>query len=485
MASINTNLPALTAQRNMGLTQSLFHKTVTRLSSGLRINNAADDAAGAFLGQKLKNQVRGLQQASRNAQDGVGLLQTAEGGLSVHNDILLRLRELAVQSANGIMTDSDRALTIAPEVDALVAELTRVSQTTKFNGVNVLDGTMGGSQVTKGIDVNVRNPSNTAMVTFAHDWTTHTPAAGAGGNSLTAARGIDGIVAFSSDPTRPHFYAVQVTSDAAATDSVDITLQKLAADTADAGFTNDVRTTGTLATQTITVSNVSGIKGSQLVDFDQLGIAVYVNSAVGTDGAGVAEGLDRTVATAAGTSAEQNLFVVSADLASVDTDSATAAIDTTSVLAPGLQGVLLQVGANNVASDQLTLLAMNDMSAAGLGLTASTATMSAITGSTMSLSANLSTQQGALQGIDIIDKAIEQVSGARSRIGAYQNRLDYSITNLGVAAENQQAAVSRIFDADVASEVSELVRTQILSQSAMAILAQANAAPQALLSLFR
>ena len=479
MPSINTNLPALTAQRNMGLTQSLFHKTVTRLSSGLRINNAADDAAGAFLGQKLKNQVRGLQQASRNAQDGVGLLQTAEGGLSVHNDILLRLRELAVQSANGIMTDSDRALTIAPEVDALLAEMTRVSDSTQYNGVKLLDGRMGGSQVTLGIGVANRNPTSTAMITYQEEFTTTQD-----GDDLDATHGVDGIVAFESDPTKPIHYALQVTAYAPATDSVTITLQKVFDQAADgAGFNADQMLTTAEASQAIVVSDVSGIKGSKILNFSDFGISVYINSKIGTDGAGVAMSLDRTVAAGAG-NAQDNFFTVSANLANVDTVAADADIDTTSVLAPGLQGVLLQVGANNDPTNQLELLAMNDMSAEGLGLAVDSA-VAAVTGSTQSLSENVKTQQGALLAIDMVDKAIEQVSGARSRVGAYQNRLEYTITNLGVAAENQQAAVSRIFDADVASEVSELVRTQILSQSAMAILAQANAAPQALLSLFR
>ena len=473
MASINTNLPAMTAQRNMGLTQSLFHKTVTRLSSGLRINNAADDAAGAFLGQKLKNQVRGLQQASRNAQDGVGMLQTAEGGLSVHNDILLRLRELAVQSSNGIMTDSDRALTIAPEVQALLDELTRVSDSTQYNGVKLLDGTMGGSQVTLG--TNVGKVTSSGAVVY-DPWNGGTDMTG---TDITAAHGIDGIVATtaSSDPV---YYAIKSTAYSAVTDQVTVSLLKLDTTTDTDATDNDAAT----ATQAIVIDNVSQIKGSKLLDFDTFGVQVYVNNKIGTDGAGVASTMDHTAAAAA-TNFINNGFTVSANLFQIDTDRTTAGIQSTSSLSEGLEGVLLQVGANNDTTNQLTLLAMNDMSAEGLGLTESTATMSTITGSTMSLVENVKTQNGSLQGIDMIDKAIEVVSGARSRIGAYQNRLEYTMTNLGVAAENQQAAVSRIFDADVAQEVSELVRTQILSQSAMAILAQANAAPQALLSLFR
>ena len=467
MTSINTNLPALTAQRNMGLTQALFHKTVTRLSSGLRINSAADDAAGSFLGQKLKNQVRGLQQASRNAQDGVGLLQTAEGGLSVHNDILLRLRELAVQSANGIMTDSDRALTISPEASSLLAELTRVSQTTKFNGVNLLDGKMGGAQVTLGTNVGKVTSGGTVVYDpFTTDMT---------GTDITSAHGIDGIVATTAG-SNPVYYAIKTTPYSTLTDSVSVSLLKLDTTTDADASDNDAA----VATQTITISNVSAIKGSKALNFDTFGIQLYVNNKIGTDGlaAPAPASMDHT-APASGTNFVNNGFTVSSNLFQTDTDRTTVGIQTTSNLSEGLNGVLLQVGANNVSADQLTLLSMNDMSAAGLGLSKT------IAGSSYDLADNLKTQTGSLQAIDIIDLAVQQVAGERANIGAIQNRLDYSITNLGVAAENNQAAVSRIFDADVASEVSELVRTQILSQSAMAILAQANAAPQALLSLFR
>jgi flagellin len=144
-------------------------------------------------------------------------------------------------------------------------------------------------------------------------------------------------------------------------------------------------------------------------------------------------------------------------------------------------GLVLQVGANNDTADRMTLIEVNSMTAESLGLVAAAGT----TGSTYSVANNVKTQQGAQDALDILDNAIAQVSTQRGKLGAFQNRLEHTITNLGVAAENQAAANSRIRDADVAAEVTEMVRTQILSQSAMAILAQANAAPQALLSLFR
>jgi flagellin len=472
-ASINTNMPAMTAQRHLGATQGLFHRTVERLSSGLRINSARDDAAGLFLSERLKNQVRGLQQASRNAQDGISFLQTAEGGLSVQHDILMRLRELAVQSANGIMTDADRALSIAPEAKALMEELDRISGTTSFNGTKLLDGKMGGAQVTLGTNVS-RVDINGALVSEAV--TTNDVA----GTDLITNYGIESIQAKSATKD-PKAYAILTTAYDATTDSVDVTVEEL--DPTDG-------TAAALSSQTITINDVSSIKGTQLLKFSDYDINIYVNGAIGTDGAGAAQALDRTAGTF-----NNVAFTVSSNLKLMDTDDTTVGtIDTTSVLSEGLEGVKLQVGANNVDSDQLTLLNMNAADAAQLGLkaTANLGTdtdadnvLDTFTTSTITVADGLSTQKGAQLAIDVIDEAIEQVSTQRSKIGAYQNRMDYTVTNLGVAAENQQAAASRITDADVAAEVSEMVRTQILSQSAMAILAQANAAPQALLSLFR
>ncbi|CAA9209800.1 MAG: Flagellin protein FlaA [uncultured Chloroflexi bacterium] len=297
-ASINTNMPAMTAQRHLGATQGLFHRTVERLSSGLRINSARDDAAGLFLSERLKNQVRGLQQASRNAQDGVSFLQTAEGGLSVQHDILMRLRELAVQSANGIMSDADRALSIKPEADALLAELSRVSQTTQFNGTKLLDGKMGGAQVT---GVGTAAGSNAALV--LPDGVTVVAAASAApvsGADLTAANGIENIQAKSA-PTNPMGYTLNVAAPyAPATDSVDLVL------TQEGG-----------ATQTITVNNVSTINGAKLISFNNFDVDVLVN-------ANLATGLGGAVAmTNVG-------FAVSQNVALMDTDTTTAGIQSTS-----------------------------------------------------------------------------------------------------------------------------------------------------------
>src|SRR5688500_14802687 len=152
MASLITNMPSLTAQRNLGMTQGAFHRAVTRLSSGLRINSAADDAAGLYLSEKFKSQVRGLGQASRNAQDGISLIQTAEGALQSIHDMLGRMRELAIQSANGVLTQADRDI-IGDEVSELLKEIDRARNSASFNGMRLLTGERSPETATPNVTI--------------------------------------------------------------------------------------------------------------------------------------------------------------------------------------------------------------------------------------------------------------------------------------------------------------------------------------------
>jgi flagellin len=299
---INFNYEALTAQRGLMGTQFAFHKAVEQLSTGLRINRAADDAAGLAVSEKLKNQVRGLNQAQRNAQDGVSLLQTAEGGLDEIHSILARMRELAVQAANDTLQASDRDH-LQDEVNALVSEIDRIANSTQFNKIVLLNGSATGLVLHIG--------ANQELATNS------------GANEL----------AFSID--------------------------------------------------SVTTSNLGSLSGT-------------------------------TVATAI------NSFTVT--------------------YADG------QVVSNTLQINQ---------------------------------------QSAANNAIALLDGAIEKVSTVRGSIGALQNRLEHTITNLGVGSENTAAANSRIRDTDVAAAVAEMTRTQILQQAAMAVLAQANQAPQAALQLLR
>ncbi|GDX69840.1 flagellin [Chloroflexota bacterium] len=277
---VNFNYESVASQRNLSTSQSNYGRAIEQLSSGLRINKAADDAAGLAVSEKLKNQVRGLNVAQRNAQDGISLLQTAEGALNETHSILGRMRELAVQSANDTLSNSDR-LHIQDEVNQLLSEVDRIANSTQFNKINLLNGS--GSAVDLHIGANKETGLNDNEISVA------------------------------------------------------------------------------------------------------------------------------------------------------------------------------------IAASDTTTLAIN----------------------TLGTTATLTTQSGANSAISALDAAIETISTSRGKIGAYQNRLESTINSLGVASENAGAANSRIRDADVAQSVSEMVRNQILQQSTMAVLAQANQAPQMALQLLK
>ncbi len=296
---INYNQSSHAARRGVDGSQAVFQGAIEKLSSGLRINKASDDAAGLAVSEKLRNQVRGLNQAQRNAQDAISLLQVAEGALNEVHGILGRVRELSVQSANDTLTNSDRTH-IQAEVDALLSEIDRISTSTQFNKLNLLDGSTG---------------------------------------DRAAAAYVFHVGANFDDPT-----------------------------------------------------------ASNEISF------VIGNSALGFNAASDGQ------------------------------------IDTATL--------------NNIA----------DLKSTGTGV---------------------ATQANANTAIASLDLAIEAVSGYRGAIGAMQNRLTSEINSLGVAAENTGAANSRIRDADVAHAVSEMVRAQILQQSSMAVLAQANQAPQSVLQLLQ
>ncbi len=279
---INYNYESISAQRNLTSTQGSFFKAIEQLSSGLRINKAADDAAGLAVSEKLKNQVRGLNQAQRNAQDGISLLQTAEGALNETHSLLGRMRELAVQSANDTLSNSDR-LHIQDEVNQLLSEVDRIANSTQFNQINLLNNSGSTTNVLLHVGANKESGTNDNEITVSLD------------GSDTASLGVDALAG----------------------------------------------------------------------------------------------------------------------------------------------------------------------------------------------AVSLTTQSGANSAISALDTAIEKISTTRGQLGAYQNRLDSMINSLGVASENAGAANSRIRDADVAKSVSEMVRTQILQQSTMAVLAQANQAPQMALQLLK
>jgi flagellin len=345
---INHNIASLNTYRQLSTNGANTAKSLEKLSSGLKINKAGDDAAGLAISEKMRGQIRGLEMASKNSQDGISLIQTAEGALNETHSILQRMRELSVQSANDTNTNTDRA-ELQKEVDQLAKEITRISDTTEFNTKNLLSGSFQG--------------------TFQ-----------IGANS-----------------------------------NQDITLNINAMDSVSLAVGGEY----TAATEDITVDGVALTGAKTLQDSTGTAVAVFLN----------------------------NGYYKLADL---EDDGSGSAIQT-------VTGAQAFVSASSAFADDTIELKGID----------------------------ISSQSAANTSITTINTAIENVSAERSKLGSYQNRLEHTINNLGTSAENLTAAESRIRDVDMAKEMMEFTKNNILSQAAQSMLAQSNQQPNGVLQLLR
>jgi len=393
---INNNAMALNTFGNLTRAGENQAKSMEKLSSGLRINKAGDDAAGLAISEKMRGQIRGLGQASRNAQDGISMIQTAEGALSETHSILQRMRELVVQSNNDTNTTADKT-SIQEELGQLAGEVDGIAGRTEFNGKTLLQGTVGlkldavdngdldvadgGGDLLTGYTVDVSKATAGKTYTFTH---------ANGSNLLTLSNTTDGTIA-----------------------------------------------------QTITLSGAAGTYGAgEVLDFDKLGIKITLGSA-GTFGSDLTE------------------FDITGNTLITEEDGTIAG------------KAAIQIGAN---SGQTLDISIGDMSASALGSTATPAfALDGVNVNTQTFTDNLA----------VIDQAITDVSNERSKLGAYQNRLEHTINNLNTSGENLTAAESRIRDVDMAKEMMTLTKNNVLQQAAQAMLAQANQAPQGVLQLLR
>ena len=388
--TVNTNIAALNAYRNLNATQSSLSKSLEKLSSGYRINRAADDAAGLAISEGLKSQVGGLTVAARNAQDGISVVQTAEGALTEVHSILQRLRDLSVQAANDSNNDDARA-NIKTEATSLVSELDRIGKSTNFNGTNLLDGTAG----TLNFQVGADGDANSNIAVDMKDI------------NVTA------IATALGTSNKGEFWAV--------TDA------QVAAANTNTGFAPSGLTFKTTATGAVAVTPTSTTKATTVQ--------------------GLADGLN-------------------ADATFSKSFVATVTYDTATGAATGL----------SVRSLKGETMDLTGAVAIGAGSTGTTGTTAAM------LFDDHYTSQSA---ISIIDKEINSVSTARANLGAYQNRFEHTINSVNVAIENLSASESRIADTDMASEMVNFTRAQILSQAGTAMLAQANQLPQSVLKLLQ
>ena len=584
---ISTNVASINAQRQLMNSGNALDRATERLSSGNRINSAKDDAAGLAIGNRMTSQVRGLDRAISNANDGVSMIQTAEGALQESTNILQRMRELSVQSANGIYNDADRQ-TLNAEVQQLKSELDRIAQTTSFNGRALLDGSLGTTSLQVGalqnqtIDVKIGSFSTNSLGGSAGDVV---------GESATGLAALNAFTAADADTTLyVNDVALSSLADADAGATLNEKLASINADldgkgaTASALVSSQGNSIGSgvliAGTDTLTLAVVDGDGNSQS----------YVIS--GTNNMGeLVDKINNTTGISASLSEDGNLVLSQESVVSITvTGSGTAALDAagfdgaetdgnfrltftdtssdgrgvkiegaddaaayaammTNVAALGLdisddQGNLhgatitnfaadlnkgdlvingVEIGAVDAGADagekrdnlieainkvsSLTgVIAFAGDAADSIALGSTTgdlsvkygdnaaATMYAETGIQERNSAsgagsvagiNISTAAGAQKAIGIIDDAIDQVSATRADLGAVNNRLDFTVSNLANISEKTSAARSRINDADFAQETANLSRSQVLQQAATAMLAQSNARPQQVLSLLQ
>lgn len=458
---INNNIMALNTHRQLGINNNMTAKSLEKLSSGYRINRAGDDAAGLAISEKMRGQIRGLNMASKNAQDGISLIQTAEGGLNETHAILQRMRELAVQSANDTNNDADRG-EIQKEIEQLKAEIDRISETTEFNTKKLLNGDVGQA-------INVVEDGSTA-------------------SNILAARATDG----SLDGT----YALEIVS---VTNGIENFKSASGVSKDNVTFAENLQTGGAAANlkagkYTIELSGDTGSATAVLKDAD----GKVLTSASGDSANALELNLDGTNSvlsieggTYNGTAGTIEFEVgISADIKMTDPNGIEKTYtgvkaNNSSVMQVG--GFELDVKTNLQETGKATLNVSNKGLKFHIGANEGQNTklaISKIDTATLNIAdVDVTTQSGADAAITSINKAIENVSAERAKLGANQNRLEHTIKNLDTSAENLQAAESRIRDVDMAKEMMEFTKQNILQQAATAMLAQANMAPQSVLKL--
>jgi len=478
---INTNLSALNAQRQLTSTSSALNRSFERLSSGLRINGAKDDAAGLSITTRFTSQIRGLNQAVRNSNDGISLAQTAEGALNETTNILQRIRELSVQAANDTNNDSDRE-SLQAEVGQLKTELDRIAETTNFNGNKILNGSFLGAKVQVGanvgetISVSVGDARTTALARQVR---------------VTSANGVATGTAFGTLSFTPAgaTSAVSIRTAVAADDELS-TANNANSAIAKAKAINDASSfsgvraiVGETTVTGVTISGVTLDEDTFVTINDQkiTGFSVQQNDADGSLVDAI-NAVSEQTGVVASLNQNSRLVLTAADGRNIEV----------AITGAGSIGL-----SNGVTGGKLTLQSNSQFDArfgantnAALGdVTASAAsTGTVVFGVNSSNSVNsidISTRDGAVKALDLVDLALEQVSSSRANLGALQNRLESTINNLSTTSENLSASRSRILDADFASETATLSRNQIIQQAGVSILAQANQQPQIALSLLR
>ncbi|MBH0020585.1 flagellin [Pseudoalteromonas sp. SWXJ133] len=462
--SVNTNVASLNGQRNLTKSSMALETSMQRLSSGLRINSAKDDAAGLQIANRLTSQVNGLTVAQRNANDGISMAQTAEGAMQESANILQRMRDLSLQSANGSNSAVDRA-SLQKEMSALQQELTRIADTTKFGNTSLLDGSFGTKQFQVGANAN--ETINVSLGNMSADAIGANEVKG-GGTALGAAAAAGTLASVAATVTAGNVningkditiaaegatkIADKVNNSASgvtATAKLDVTIAGItSADNATIKIGDDEYDLGGYGGDMTRLAQDMTADGYDAVfDPDTNSIAL---KATGTDGI---EAIAETVGTAAGTLTFDGVAAATADTAK------TSRVELSSPNTIGISNDGTADEAEFLGASSSTLTTVEDIDISG------------------------TTSVGAQAAINTIDAALSQIDAQRADLGAVQNRFGHTISNLANVAENVAGSRSRIQDTDYALETATLTKNQIMQQAGTTILSQANQLPQAALSL--
>ena len=466
--TVNTNVSSLNAQRNLSKSGEGLATSMERLSSGMRINSAKDDAAGLQISNRLTSQINGLAVAQRNANDGISMAQTAEGAMQESTNILQRMRELALQSANGSNSSEDRE-SLQKEVSALQEELTRISETTSFGGQQLLNGDFGTKQFQVGANAN-----ETISLSLSS-----TSATEIGNNTVSGAGSAYGVVATTDLATA--FSATTVPGDATFEiqgPSGNAIIGVIAgATTTDMATAINSANTGVEAKATI--STTIGSLNSADDGILNIGSNSFDLSSYTGDMKELASDISK-----AGYDASYNTSTGAIDLTVEDENG----IEITGSTAGGvtLGGTAAGIGNVSVTSE-LSLSSSDDFTVVGTSVDDILALTATGGSSTLDQVAQIdisgTTGDGSQKAIAVIDAALAQIDSQRSDLGAAQNRFGHTISNLANIAENVSASRSRIQDTDFATETAQMTKNQILQQAGTSILSQANQIPQAAISL--
>ncbi|MCF6410152.1 flagellin [Pseudalkalibacillus salsuginis] len=493
---INHNIAALNTYRQLNSASTAQGKSMEKLSSGLRINKAGDDAAGLAISEKMRGQIRGLEMGSKNAQDGISFIQTAEGALNETHSILQRMRELAVQSSNDTNTDADRS-ELQKEVDQLAEEITRIANNTEFNTKSLLNGAVDDNNVKAAtFHIGANAGQNLELTIGAMD-----------AKSLGVTRDVQSAkVSGATDVTGA---TLSGTLGTALTDGASLTLS---ADDTAAKTTWSAADLGITGTSLASTSNSSEYNDYTITVTKTGGAGADVTAAIDSTAKTITINYSSDVAAAGSTAAKLQSALDGANINLTATGDATAVAGGTDVAATtaGLADdeVKLTIGSEDVivkdtatsatftsaANQGLTVNldgAVTGSAAATIDIGISSSSEATFAGGAKTADANvaggidISSQSAADTAITAINTAIETVSTERSKLGAYQNRLEHTINNLNTSSENLTAAESRVRDVDMAKEMMEQTKNSILSQAAQAMLAQSNQLPNGVLQLLR